>query len=84
MVKGDSVTESEHLPDKRIKSDTELAIDTFVDDILEIHPNLDREEFREAINGYVEQYVPAENEGEEEEQEEQGLMDKAKDKLPGQ
>jgi hypothetical protein len=84
LAKGDSVTESEHLPDKQIKSDTELAIDTFVDDILEIHPNLDREEFREAISGYVQQYVPDEDGDEEEEQEEQGLMDKAKDKLPGQ
>jgi hypothetical protein len=29
------VTEAEHLPDRKVKSDTELAIDVFVDDILE-------------------------------------------------
>ena len=35
------------------KSDTELAIEAFVDSMEEIHPNLDREEFRDAISTCV-------------------------------
>jgi hypothetical protein len=35
------------------RSDTELAIDAFVDSMEEIHPNLDREEFRDAISTCV-------------------------------
>jgi hypothetical protein len=35
------------------RSDTELAIEAFVDSIEEIHPNLDREEFRDAISTCV-------------------------------
>ena len=69
------MSEAEHLPDRKTKSDTDLVIETFVDDMLEIYPNLDREEFREAISGYVQEYVPEEDEGEEEEK---GLTDKAK------
>lgn len=72
---------AEHPPEKKIKSDTELAIDTFVDVMLETYPNLDREKFREGISARVQEYVPDEDEGAEEEK---GLMDKAKDKLPGQ
>ncbi len=49
-------------------SSTELAINTFVDKIEEIHPNLDREEFHEAVSGYVQEYVR--EAGEEEESEE--------------
>lgn len=48
-------------------SSTELAINTFVDKIEEIHPNLDREEFHEAVSGYVHEYVW--EAGEEEESE---------------
>ncbi len=65
------------------KSDTELAITTFVDRIEELYPNIDRERFHNAISEYVHQNVLNEGGGEEE-QEEQGLIDKAKDKLPGQ
>ena len=35
------------------RSDTELAIEAFVDSIKEIHPNLDREELRDAISTCV-------------------------------
>ena len=81
------MTEDEHLPDKKIKSQTDAAIEAFVDEILEIHPNLEREGFREGIETRVQEYVPDEHEGaqeEGEEEEEKGLIDKAKDKLPGQ
>ncbi len=66
------------------KSDTELAITTFVDRIEELYPNIDREGFHNAISEYVHENVPDEDGGEEEHQEERGLIDKAKDKLPGQ
>jgi len=56
------VSESEHLPES---SEEELAIETFVDRMKEIHPNLDREELREEISGYVRDAVEAAN-GEEE------------------
>ena len=50
-------------------SGTELAINTFVDKIEEIHPNLDREEFHDAVSGYVHEYVQeAGEEGESEEE----------------
>ncbi len=65
------------------KSDTDLAVETFVDRIEELYPNIDREGFHNAISEYVYENVPDENGGEEE-QEERGLIDKAKDKLPGQ
>lgn len=65
------------------KSDTDLAVETFVDRIEELYPNIDREGFHNAISEYVHENVLAEN-GSEEEQEERGLIDKAKDKLPGQ
>ncbi len=35
------------------KSDTELSIESFVDSMQEIHPNLDREAFRDAITTCV-------------------------------
>ena len=35
------------------KSDTELSIEAFVDSMLEIHPDLDREEFRDAVSTCV-------------------------------
>ena len=47
-TRGGKVSESIHG-----KSDTELAIEAFVDSIEEIHPNLDREEFRDAISTCV-------------------------------
>lgn len=82
------MSEADHLPDKKVKDETDLALEAFVDDIHQIYPDLDREEFRRAMEGYVEQYVPdygeEEDGGEEEEEEERGLMQKAKDKLPGQ
>lgn len=46
------------------KSESELAIETFADRMKEIHPNLDREEFRDAVNGYVRD-ATAESDGEE-------------------
>lgn len=52
------------------KSDTDLVIETFVDRMEEIHPNLDREEFREAISGYVRDAVEAADAEEESEDEE--------------
>ena len=39
------------------KSYTELIIEWFVDKMQEIHPDLDREEFHEAIRGYVQEYT---------------------------
>jgi hypothetical protein len=71
-----SESEAEHLPKRKISSDTELAIETFVDDILGIHPNLDREEFHDKISRCVQEYVPDEEDSGEEEDE--GLTDKAK------
>lgn len=65
------------------KTDTDLAVTTFVDRIEELYPNLDREQFHNAIDEYVQENVMNESEGEED-QEERGLIDKAKDKLPGQ
>ena len=41
---------SESIPGR---SDTELAIEAFVDSIEEIHPNLDREEFRDVVSTCV-------------------------------
>jgi hypothetical protein len=46
------------------KSQTEMAVETFVDRVMEIHPNLDREEFNKAIQECVQNVVPAEEEGE--------------------
>ncbi len=51
------------------KSYTELVIETFVDKMQEIQPDLDREEFHEAISGYVQEYT--QEAGEEEESEEE-------------
>ncbi len=50
------------------RSYTELVIESFVDKMQEIHPDLDREEFHEAIRGYVQEYT---QEAEEEESQEQ-------------
>ncbi len=74
------MTEAEHLPDRKMKSDADLAIDAFVDDMLNLHPNLDREEFREQVNACVQGYLPDEDEGAEEEEEEEsaGVTAKAK------
>lgn len=47
---------SEELPRK---SETELAIETFVDRMEEMHPDLDREGFHEAISEYVRDAVDA-------------------------
>jgi hypothetical protein len=68
-VKGGRVSESEHLP---AKSDEELVIKTFVDRIEELHPNIDREEFRNTISGYVQEAVASANEEGEEESEDEG------------
>lgn len=72
------MSETEHLPDRQVKSETELAIDMFVDDILESHPNLDREEFRQAIRDYVREYEPDEGKGAEDEEKDAGVMDKVR------
>jgi len=55
------VSESEHLPGK---SDRELAIETFVDRMMDIHPSLDREEFHNAISGCVNEALPSDEDGE--------------------
>ena len=63
------MSEDQQLPGGKVKSDKDLAIDSFADDILKIYPNLDREELREQISACVQEYVPdegAEEEGEEE------------------
>ena len=39
------------------KSETEMAIESFVERINEIHPDLDREGFHDAISEYVQQAV---------------------------
>lgn len=59
------MSESEHLPNG--KSDTELAIESFVDRMNEIYPDLDREEFHNAISGCVHNALEEESEGGEEE-----------------
>lgn len=56
------MSESEHLPAG--KTNTELAIESFVDKMMEIHPDLDREEFHDAISGCVNEAVPSADEGE--------------------
>jgi uncharacterized protein YjbJ (UPF0337 family) len=67
-VRGGTVSEADHLPDRKTKSDTDIAIDEFVDDILEIYPNLDREEFHNQISECVQEYISDEDEGAEEEE----------------
>ncbi len=52
------------------KSDTELSIESFVDSIQEIHPNLDREEFRDAIATCVHDALDSAGGGEESDDEE--------------
>jgi hypothetical protein len=62
------VSESEHLPGR---SEEEVAIETFVDRIKEIHPDLDREDLQETINRYVQEAVEyAEGEDDSEGEEE--------------
>jgi hypothetical protein len=76
-AKGDVVSEAEHLPKRKTSSDTELVIGTFVDEMSEIYPDLDREEFRDKINRCVQEHLP-EEEDNGEEGEDIGIMDKAK------
>ena len=52
-----------------MKPAVDLVINTFVDKIKEIHPELDREEFHDAVSGYVQEYV---QEADEEEESEEG------------
>ena len=59
---------SESIPGR---SDTELAIEAFVDSIEEIHPNLDREEFRDAISTCVHEALDSAGSGEESDGEEE-------------
>ena len=59
-TRGDTVSESENLPER---CEAELAIESFVDKIKEIHPDLDREEFHNAISGYVQQAATEEDGG---------------------
>ena len=59
------------------RSDTELAIEAFVDSIEEIHPNLDREEFRDAISTCVHDALDSaggedESDGEDKSDDEEG------------
>jgi lipoate-protein ligase A len=70
------------MAESREKSEREVAIESFVDRVKELHPNLDREEFYDTISRYVQEYVTDDDRSEEEE--EKGLMDKAKDKLSDQ
>jgi lipoate-protein ligase A len=70
------------MAESREKSEREVAIESFVDRVKELHPNLDREEFHDTISRYVQEYVTDDDRSEEEE--EKGLMDKAKDKLSDQ
>ena len=76
-AKGDVVSEAEHLPKRKTSSDTELVIGTFVDEMSDIYPDLDREEFRDKINRCVQEHLP-EEEDSGEEGEDKGLMDRAK------
>ena len=59
---------SESIPGK---SDTELAIEAFVDSVEEIHPNLDREEFHDAISRCVDEALDSADGGEESDGEEE-------------
>ena len=70
-------------PNKQTKGDPGLAIDMFVDRVLETYPNLDREGLREEIRARVPDYVPDDGESVKEE-EKKGLTEKTRDKLPGQ
>jgi hypothetical protein len=59
------------------RSDTELAIEAFVDSIEEIHPNFDREEFRDAISTCVHDALDSaggedESDGEDKSDDEEG------------
>ncbi len=58
------------------KSDTELSIEAFVDSMMEIHPDLDREAFRETITTCVHDAVDSANGGEESEEGEEPDSDK--------
>lgn len=46
------------------KSQTEIVIETFVDRLMEIHPNLDRERLQESMSGCVHDSVSAADTGE--------------------
>ena len=59
------------------KSDTELSIEAFVDSMLEIHPDLDREEFRDTITTCVHDALDSVNGEEEPEEGEESDDDKA-------
>ena len=59
---------SESIPGK---SDTELAIESFVDSIKEIHPDLDREEFRDTVSRCVHEAIDSVGDGEESDGEEE-------------
>ncbi len=47
------------------KSETEMAIESFVDRMNELHPDLDKEGFHSAISEYVHQAVSEEDSGDE-------------------
>ena len=53
------------------KSHTELVIESFVDRMEELHPNLDREEFRDAVDRCVRDAIDAAGGGEESDGEEE-------------
>lgn len=50
------------------KSETELAIETFVDRMMDIHSDLDRQEFHDKISGCVQEATTAAEDGEGEEE----------------
>jgi hypothetical protein len=60
------MSESERLPEG--KSDTELAIESLVDRMNEIYPDLDREEFHNAISGCVHDALEDKSDGGDEEE----------------
>ena len=74
------MSEAEYLPSSRVKSDLDLAIDALVDDVSEMHPNLAQETLRERISTCVREYMPSEDDGDTEGDEEEGAgaMGKAK------
>ena len=52
------------------RSETEMATEAFVDRMMDLYPNLDREEFHEAISECVQNTLPAEEDEERSEREE--------------
>lgn len=47
------------------KSQTEIVVETFVDRLMEVHPNLDRETLHESVSSCVHDAVSSADSGEE-------------------